>query len=160
MKTPKIMISLIVIESLLFAVAKSSPLFMVYPVVLLALFLVPLGGLIGACTTHDSAEAAQDEAEALKERKGFRIRLSLCLALLGLSLMVLSVGGLFRIMHWPGAVCVPSLGAVASALMAIILFLYVRKNEKLAEPSPVSLYVLAALSFVFAAWRGAPVIFS
>ena len=83
------MISLIVIESLLF-VAKSSPLFMVYPVVLLALFLVPLGGLIVACTTHDSAEAAQDEAEALKERKGFRIRISLCLALLGLSLMVLS----------------------------------------------------------------------
>lgn len=31
MKTPKIMISLIVIESLLIAVAKSSPLFLVYP---------------------------------------------------------------------------------------------------------------------------------
>ena len=109
---------------------------------------------------RDSAEVAQDGADALKVRTGFRIRLSLCLAVLGLSLMVFPAGGLFRIMHCPGAVCASSSGAVVSALMAIILFLYVRKNEKLAEPSPVSLYILVALSLAFVAWRGAPVIFS
>ncbi len=156
MKAPKIMIALIVAALVLSALK----LLLMVPgmgflatignsLISLLVILVPLIGLIKLSTSKSTAALTEtDDVEMVQKVRSYKKKVYIFLSILGFCLSMTILGGLFRLMHWPGGGFISGVGLIPLIAVSIALFIYALKNRDKVDLPWGSVMGLSILSIV------------